>query len=132
LRYASSDHILADFGLAPRKARRELTAVEKLERVARAKATRDARHTVGPRQKAKIHGQTDVTVVVATGSSANTGGGTSASSGGAPTPSPAPVPPAPAPAPPPPMLPAVLPSTNGAAPAYGMNGAANGAALGAQ
>jgi hypothetical protein len=98
LRYASWNHILADFGLAPRKTRRELTAVEKLERVARAKSTRDARHTVGSRQKARIHGTTDVSVVVTTGATA---------------PSPAPVPPAPVPTPTPPLPP----------PTNGLNGA---------
>jgi hypothetical protein len=47
---------LADFGLAPRKAPRPLTAAELSLRAARAAATRKARGTLGKAQKAKIHG----------------------------------------------------------------------------
>jgi hypothetical protein len=115
IKYAVSENILADFGLAPRKARRAQTTVEKMESVARAKSTREARHTLGRRQKARIHGDTDVSVVVATGASATAGGGTSTPSGGSP-PSPAPVPPAPAPVPhvPAHVPPPLLPPANGA------------------
>jgi hypothetical protein len=47
---------LGDFGLKPPKARTPLTAEEKAEAVAKAKATRAARHTMGPKEKAKITG----------------------------------------------------------------------------
>jgi hypothetical protein len=46
---------LADFGLTPRKVR-VLTPDQKIAAVARAKATRQARHTMGKRQKARITG----------------------------------------------------------------------------
>jgi len=48
--------ILADYGLAPPKARTPQTADQKAAAVAKRKATRDARHTAGPKQKAKIKG----------------------------------------------------------------------------
>ena len=53
--------VLADFGYAPRKQATKTVAV-KTAAVAQAKATRAARHTVGPKAKAKIKG----TVVPAT------------------------------------------------------------------
>jgi hypothetical protein len=46
---------LAAFGLSPRKVR-VLTPDQKIAAVARAKATREARHTMGKRQKARITG----------------------------------------------------------------------------
>ncbi len=46
---------LADFGYAPRKSSKK-TLATKVEAVDKAKATREARHTVGPKQKAKIKG----------------------------------------------------------------------------
>lgn len=49
--------ILADFGLFPRKVP-VLTPEEKQAAVAKAKATRVARHTMGKRQKAAITGET--------------------------------------------------------------------------
>jgi hypothetical protein len=65
LMFASSNDVLADFGLAPRRSRRELTVVEKVERVAKAQATREKRHTIGKRAKAKIKATDPVTVIVA-------------------------------------------------------------------
>ena len=65
--FGSSVDVLADFGLAPRRSQRELTAVEKVQRAARAKATRAARHTMGKRDTAKVKGTHEVTVIVATG-----------------------------------------------------------------
>jgi hypothetical protein len=56
LMYASKNDVLADFGLSPRRARRALSTVEKLEVSEKAKATRAARHTMGKRQKAAITG----------------------------------------------------------------------------
>jgi hypothetical protein len=69
---------LADFGLKAPKARTPLTPEEKVAVAAKAKATRAARHTIGPKAKAKITGATPAPVTA---------------------PSPAPVPPAPAVAP---------------------------------
>ncbi len=50
--------VLADFGLSPRKKPAPLTPEQKQASVAKAKATRAARHTQGPKQKAKITGTT--------------------------------------------------------------------------
>jgi len=46
---------LADFGLAPRKARVQ-TPDQKIAATAKAKATREARHTLGKVQRSKITG----------------------------------------------------------------------------
>jgi hypothetical protein len=46
---------LATFGITPHT-RRELTTPEKMDRIAKAKATREARHTMGKRQKATVKG----------------------------------------------------------------------------
>jgi hypothetical protein len=54
--FNQSPDTLADFGLAPRKARRALTPDELVQRTGKAKATREARHTMGKRQKQAIHG----------------------------------------------------------------------------
>lgn len=48
--------ILTDFGLKQRKAPAPRTPEEKLASKAKAKATREARHTMGPKEKAKITG----------------------------------------------------------------------------
>jgi len=61
--YGSSPDILASFGLAPRT-RPQSTVETKLVAVAKNKATRAARHTMGSRQKKAIRG--DVTGVVVT------------------------------------------------------------------
>jgi hypothetical protein len=53
--FAGSIDTLADFGLTPRKAR-VVTPEEKTVAVAKAKATRAARHTMGKKQKAAIKG----------------------------------------------------------------------------
>jgi hypothetical protein len=54
--YSSKHDVLTDFGMAPRRARRELTAVEKVEMVKKIKATRAARHTMGKKAKLAIKG----------------------------------------------------------------------------
>jgi len=56
LMFAGQIDILAEFGLKPRKARAPRTPQQKLDSAAKAKATREARHTAGPKQKAKITG----------------------------------------------------------------------------
>ncbi len=54
--YANAPDTLTVFGLAPKKAQAPLTIAEKAERAAKAKATRIARNTMGPRAKAKVKG----------------------------------------------------------------------------
>ena len=49
---------LGDFGMKAPKARTPMTPEEKVAAAAKAKATRAARHTVGPKVKAKITGAT--------------------------------------------------------------------------
>jgi hypothetical protein len=56
LAFAGSIDGLADFGLKPRKQRAVRTPEEKAAAVAKAKATRAARHTMGAKQKAKVKG----------------------------------------------------------------------------
>ena len=47
---------LLKFGMKPRQARKKLTSEERVQAVAKALATRKARHTVGPRQRSQIKG----------------------------------------------------------------------------
>jgi hypothetical protein len=54
--FGGSTDTLAEFGLKPRKPRAPRTPEEKAAAVAKGKATRAARHTAGPKQKAKIKG----------------------------------------------------------------------------
>jgi hypothetical protein len=56
LMFHSQGDVLADLGLAHRKKPRPLTTDERALKVARAKATREARGTLGPRQRLRIHG----------------------------------------------------------------------------
>ena len=56
--FAGQIETLGDFGLKPRKAPTPLTPEQKAAAVAKAKATRAARHTAGKKQKAKITGAT--------------------------------------------------------------------------
>ena len=51
-----TSNLLPHFGIAPRKTRTTQTVEEKAQAVAKLKATREARHTMGARQKAKIKG----------------------------------------------------------------------------
>jgi hypothetical protein len=55
---------LADFGLAPPKARTPLTAEQKAVAAAKGKATRAARHTAGKNQKKGVKGAVTATLVV--------------------------------------------------------------------
>jgi hypothetical protein len=75
--YGTQPDVLADFGLRPTKARTPLTAEQKALAAAKNKATREARHTQGTKQKAGVKG--NVTGVVITPVTAAT-----------PTPTPAP------------------------------------------
>jgi hypothetical protein len=54
--FAGQIEALADFGLEPRKARTPLSPDEMTVAIAKGKATRVARHTMGPKQKAAIRG----------------------------------------------------------------------------
>jgi hypothetical protein len=51
----NAETVLADFGFAPRK-KTAKTAQQKAEAAAKNQATRTARHTMGPKAKAKVHG----------------------------------------------------------------------------
>jgi hypothetical protein len=62
LAFAGSIDALADFGLKPRKQRAARTPEEKAAAVAKAKATRAARHTMGTKQKAQVKGTVPQTV----------------------------------------------------------------------
>jgi hypothetical protein len=55
---------LADFGLAPPKAPKPLTAEQKAVATAKRKATRAARHTMGKNQKKPVKGAVTATLVV--------------------------------------------------------------------
>jgi hypothetical protein len=54
--YGSASQTLADFGLAPHKARAPMTVEKKAEAAAKRTATRAARGTKGPKQKLAIKG----------------------------------------------------------------------------
>jgi hypothetical protein len=56
IRFADQPEVLAEFGLKPKKPRRPRTVQEKLDAVQKNLNTRTARHTAGPRQRAKIKG----------------------------------------------------------------------------
>ena len=54
--YGNVSATLVDFGMSPRKERAPLTTAQQTAAVAKQKATRAARHTMGPKQKAGIKG----------------------------------------------------------------------------
>ncbi len=85
--FIGATQTLADFGLAPPKARTPLTAQQLAARAAKAKATRTARGTTSKKQKLAVKG--DVTGVVVTPVTAPTAA-TSASPARLVTPAPAP------------------------------------------
>ena len=80
--FAGSVETLADFGLKPRKTPAPRTPAEKVAAVAKAKATRAARHTMSKKQKAAITGTASqaapATPPPATAPTAATGGTTTA------------------------------------------------------
>ena len=70
--YSGSLDVLADFGLAPHKARTAPTPEQKQAAAAKAKATRAARHTMGNKQKKTVKGDvTGITVTVNSASGAS-------------------------------------------------------------
>jgi len=75
--FAGSIDTLADFGLKPRKVPVARTPEEKAASTAKAKATRAARKTLGPKQKAKVKGT--VTTIAAPAASTPTAPGPVAS-----------------------------------------------------
>ena len=62
--YSKSPDVLADFGLTPKKVATPLTVEQKAAAAAKRKATREARHTLGTRQRKAVKGA--VTGVVVT------------------------------------------------------------------
>ncbi len=62
--FGTSADVLADFGLAPPKARAPLTAEQKAVAAAKRDATRKARGTMGKVQKKKVKGAVTATLVV--------------------------------------------------------------------
>lgn len=62
--FGNDTNALADFGLTPRKVPVPKTATEKAVAAAKAKATREARGTKGPKAKQAIHGNVTATLVV--------------------------------------------------------------------
>jgi len=78
--YSTSPDVLGDFGLAPKKPRTPLTVEQKLVAQAKRAATRKARGTLGPKQKAKIVGTVTGSIVVPVdGSGMSVSSGSSAS-----------------------------------------------------
>jgi hypothetical protein len=59
--YAGAPSMLADYGVAPRKARTPLTVEQKAAAAAKRKATRAARHTMGKVQKKGVKGTVTTT-----------------------------------------------------------------------
>lgn len=80
--YGNSPDIMAEFGVKPKKVRVPLTTEQQVEAVAKRKATRAARHTMGTAQKKSVKG-TVTTIVSDEPSKAAAPSGTAA---GGPTP----------------------------------------------
>ena len=62
--FGKQPDVLADFGLAPPKARAPLTAEQKAIATAKRKATRQARHTASKKQKKNVKGAVNAALVV--------------------------------------------------------------------
>jgi hypothetical protein len=62
--FGNSADVLADFGLAPKKARAPITAEKAAVAAAKRLATRAARHTMGKNEKKGIKGAVNATLVV--------------------------------------------------------------------
>jgi hypothetical protein len=60
--FGNSPETLADFGIAPPKVRRPLTAEQKAAATLKRKATRAQRHTMGKNQRKAVKGSVQVTV----------------------------------------------------------------------
>jgi hypothetical protein len=66
LTFKAEPEVLVDFGLAPRKARKPLTAAQQAAANAKAAATRKARGTVGPVKKKAVKGNVEGVTITAT------------------------------------------------------------------
>jgi hypothetical protein len=75
--FANDAGALADFQLLPRK-KPSMTPAQKLAASEKAKATRAARHTMGPKQKLLVTGSTPAATATATAPAAASSAGTSA------------------------------------------------------
>jgi hypothetical protein len=64
--FGRGNPLLGQFGLKARSSRRALTSEQKVLRAAKARATRAARHTMGPRQKAAVKSDGKLTLSVQT------------------------------------------------------------------
>jgi len=64
LTFGADPAALATFDIAPRKAPTPMTAEEKAVAVAKREATRKARGTTSPKEKQKVHGNVNATLVV--------------------------------------------------------------------
>jgi hypothetical protein len=88
--FGDSADSLADFGLSAPKARTPISAEQQTVAVAKRKATRAARHTMGSQQKKGVKGTVEVTVTTtplpATPAVVTSGGSTAATAGGTSTP----------------------------------------------
>ena len=93
--FAGSPDTLADFGLTPHKPR-VVSPDVKVAAAAKAKATREARHTQGKVQKAKVKGALDGVKLVVTAQPPATATATAPAPAAAPSPAPAPASPRPA------------------------------------
>jgi len=62
--FGNAADVLADFGLAPHKARVPMTAEQKAVAAAKRAATRAARHTMGKNQKKEVKGAVSAALVV--------------------------------------------------------------------
>ncbi|HEX3769986.1 MAG TPA: hypothetical protein VHV30_03940 [Polyangiaceae bacterium] len=67
LAYGNQPQVLADFGLAPPKARTPPTAEQKAVAVVKGQATRKARHTMGKNQKKAVKGDVNASLVITPG-----------------------------------------------------------------
>jgi hypothetical protein len=54
--FSNSPDVLADFGLTPKKAKTPLTTAQRAAAAAKRTATREARHTMGTKQKKQVKG----------------------------------------------------------------------------
>jgi hypothetical protein len=83
--FGKSVDVLADFGLAPPKARAPMTAEKKAAAAAKRKATRAVRHTMSAKQKKGVKGSVNAVLVVTPAAGSQPTAAPSAPTGNAPT-----------------------------------------------
>jgi hypothetical protein len=87
--FGNSPEVLADFGLAPKKARKPLTVEQQAAAKAKRESTRKARGTASKKQKAKVKGDvTGVTITPTTAPARPAQQSAAAPTGGSATPAP--------------------------------------------